>query len=389
MPTRFQRVPCPLCPYQAFSDADLEGHLEHAHGVGKPPRASHAPDPDQALPPNSIGSAPRAVAESDAEPVAPEDVAQLEQQAEGSTGPGDILVASATAHPALTVPDPDPHFYVSPAVTQLLLHLGSLANKGRRINVLLAGPKGTGKTSLPREFAAAHGFPFFTAHCQLIAERDDWWGSKELSLERGTYFEKAAFLDAVETPHCVVLLDEANRTHPENLNALFGFSDHRRSAWVPQLKREVQVAEGVVFFVTLNEGFEYVGTNPVDEALRDRMTYSVRMQYVPKGVEKGIIQGRTGVSEEIANKLCEFARWVRRNAQHGIPVSTRQLLGAAQLVAVGMALPQAVQFGVINSLGEGIDRQSLLQALQIIGNVSDAYGDGKTDEDDDDPDPNP
>jgi nitric oxide reductase NorQ protein len=292
--------------------------------------------------------------------------------------------AVPAGHPALTVPDADPMFWVSPSNAQLLFHLGRLSSKGERINVLLTGPKGTGKTSLPREFAAACSFPFFTVHCQLIAERDDWWGSKELSMERGTYFDKAAFLDAVETPHCVILLDEANRTHPENLNALFGFLDHRRSAWVPALKREVQVAEGVVFFVTLNEGFEYVGTNPVDEALRDRMTYSIRMQYVRKSVEKGIIQARTGVPEEVADKLCEFAKRVRRNTQHGIPVSTRQLLGAASLVAEGMTLPQAVQFGVINSLGDGVDRQSLLQALQIIGNVSDAYVEGRTEDDDDD-----
>ena len=168
-----------------------------------------------------VDVAPDPAVLEDADPV-------VEQRAEDpSAGSREILVAPATGHPALTVPDPDPHFYVSPTVTQLLFHLGRLSNKGERINVLLTGPKGTGKTSLPKEFAAAHGFPFFTAHCQLIAERDDWWGSKELSVERGTYFEKAAFLDAVETPHCVILLDEANRTHPENLNALFGFLKHQ------------------------------------------------------------------------------------------------------------------------------------------------------------------
>ena len=51
---------------------------------------------------------------------------------------------------------------------------------------------------------------------------------------------------------------------------------------MPQLHREVVVAPGVVFFVTLDEGYEYVGTNPVDEALRDRMTYSVRMGSPPR-----------------------------------------------------------------------------------------------------------
>lgn len=369
MPVINERIPCPHCPYRGFNQGDLDGHLEHAHGVGNPS--------PPAVPVVEQRDAP--------EPAPPQVEAVVQVQPEPEAAG---LEPAPTRHPALVVPEADPNFYVSPTVTRLLFHLGRISAKGERLNVLLTGPKGTGKSSLPQEFAAAHSRPFFTAHCQLIAERDDWWGTKELSVERGTYFEKAAFLDALTTPECVVLLDEANRTHPENLNALFGFLDHRRSAWVPQLKEEIRVAPGVTFWVTLNEGFEYVGTTPIDEALRDRMTYSIRMQYIPKRVEQTIIQARTGVSEEVAAKLAEFARIVRRNPKLSIPVSTRQLLGAAQLVAAGMPLSEGVQFGVVNSLGEGVDRQSLLQALQVIGNVDDAYVEGRTDEDDE-PDATP
>ena len=53
----------------------------------------------------------------------------------------------------------------------------------------------------------------------------------------------------------------------------------------------------MVFFITLNEGYEYVGTNPVDEALRDRMTYSIRMSYVPKRVETSTLVKRTSVDD--------------------------------------------------------------------------------------------
>ncbi|MEK7876606.1 MAG: AAA family ATPase, partial [Pseudomonadota bacterium] len=340
----FKRGPCPLCSYGAFSDADLEAHKAHAH------------------PGNGAGSGPSVVAEAPPPPpvaVAPVPVPEPEPQAATAEAPP----SQPAGHPALKVPEADDTFWVDDKVVRLLHTVGRISAKGEVVNVLLVGPKGTGKTSLPKEFAAANRRPFFTVHCQLIAERDDWWGSKELSMERGTYFEKAAFLDAVETPGCVILLDEANRTHPENLNALFGFLDHRRKAWVPALKREVEVASGAVFFVTLNEGYEYVGTNPIDEALRDRMTYAVRMGYVPKKVEKAILTRRTGVDEEPAEKLAEFARTVRRNPKLGVPVSTRQLLGAASLVAEGMALQDAVLFSVVNSMGEDVDRKALLQAL--------------------------
>ena len=361
----FSRIPCSLCDYGAFSDGDLESHKAHAHpgnGAGSGP--SVLSDPDKS------GQASPVVA-------APPPAVPLVRPAEAPASQAQAI------HPALKVPEADDTFWVDDRVVRLLHTVGRISRKGQVVNVLLVGPKGTGKTSLPKEFAAANGRPFFTVHCQLIAERDDWWGSKELSLERGTYFEKAAFLDAVETPGCVVLLDEANRTHPENLNALFGFLDHRRKAWVPALKREVEVASGAVFFVTLNEGYEYVGTNPIDEALRDRMTYAVRMGYVPKKVEKVILTRRTGVDEETAEKLAEFARTVRRNPKLGVPVSTRQLLGAASLVAEGMALQDAVLFSVVNSMGEDVDRKALLQALQVIGKVDEAYVEGNAEEEGD------
>jgi len=342
MPVQLSELPCSHCSYVAVSDQDLTGHTAHAH-------------PGQEM------------------DEGPSDVPQVEPDIPAAPP----IPATPPSQPApdsiLSIPEADDTFWVDDKVVRLLHTMGRISQKGNVLNCLLTGPKGTGKTSLPKEFAATQGRPFFTVHCQLIAERDDWWGSKELSLERGTYFERAAFLDAVETEGCVILLDEANRTHPENLNALFGFLDHRRSAWVPQLKQEVQVAPGVVFFITLNEGYEYVGTNPIDEALRDRMTYSVRMSYVPKRVETSILVKRTAIDDDTAGKLTEFARSVRRNPKIGVPVSTRQLLGAASLVVEGMAIQDAVLFSVVNSMGEDVDRSALLQALQIIGNVDEAW----------------
>lgn len=363
MPVVNQQLPCPHCDYRAFNPLGLEGHLETLHG-------DH---------PQSLDLVEAVVVQEEAPAPALPTVEETVQVQEPTETPEQVV-----RHPALMVPEPDPLFWTASKVDRLLFHLGRLAKNGERLNVLLTGAKGTGKTSLPQEFAAAHQFPFFTVHCQLIAEVNDWWGSKELSVERGTYFEKAAFLDAVETPGCVILLDEANRTHPENLNALFGLLDHRRSTFVPYLKREVVVAEGVVFFVTLNLGLEYMGTVGLDEALRDRMTYSIPMQYPPKRHEKAILEARTGVSEDVSERLCEFAQRVRRNPQQSIPVSTRQLLGAAKLVVEGMTLPEAVQFGVVNGLGDGVDRQALLQALQVIGPVNDAYVEGQAEDDDDD-----
>ncbi len=85
------------------------------------------------------------------------------------------------------------------------------------------------------------------------------------------------------------------------------------------------MAPGVLlFFITLNEGYEYVGTNPVDEALRDRMTYSIRMSYVPKRVETSILVKRTSVDDDTAGELNDFARTKHRNPAEG-PDANRTL----------------------------------------------------------------
>lgn len=273
----------------------------------------------------------------------------------------------------LAVPDADPTFWIEEQVAKFLHVVEERSRKGEIINVLLVGPTGTGKSSLPREFAAKWQHPFFTMHCQMVTEPGDWWGTREMSPELGTYFRRAALLDAAETTGCVILLDEANRTHPENLNALFGFLDHRRRAWIPALHREVAVAPGVVFFVTLNEGIDYVGTNAVDKALRDRIPSAIRLEYPPRRVEMDILVKRIGIDAEAAGNLVELAHVIRKNPKLGVAISTRQLLECAALLKEGLRLHDAVMFALVNGTEENVDRKAILQALQFTGDLSEAY----------------
>ncbi|MFH1141178.1 MAG: AAA family ATPase [Chloroflexota bacterium] len=342
-------IPCPRCDYLAFTLLDLEVHGKRAHE-----RTDDRPG-------HVFGS----VDHQEAQPV----------EARWKT------VGIGAGHPALAIPEPDPTFWVEPQVTKFLYAVGARTRRGAIVNVLLVGPTGSGKSSLPREFAANWQRPFFTIHCQLITEQEDWWGTREMSPEQGTYFRKAALVDAVETPACVILLDEANRTHPENLNSLFGFLDHRRSAWIPALHREVAVAPGVAFFVTLNEGLDYVSTNPIDRALRDRISSTVRLDYLPVKMETSLLVKRIGIDLETAGNLVEFARTVRKNPKLGAVISTRQLLECAALVKEGLSPQDAVLFAIVNGAMEDCDRKAMLQSLQVVAGVDEAYVPRRRDED--------
>lgn len=326
---RLAGIACPRCDFQASSLFDLELHAA----------TSHCPDRDALPGAASLRTAPLP----------------------------DRIPAFAPASEPMAVPETDRTFWVEGRTARFLHAVRRRTERGEIVNVLLVGPTGTGKSSLPRHFAAIARRPFFTMHCQLIVEQEDWWGSREASTARGTYVHKGALVDAIETPGCVILLDEANRTHPENLNTLFGFLDHRRDVWVPLLHREVAVAPGVVFFVTLNEGMDYVGTNGVDRAFRDRIATTIRLDYLPRDVEADVLVKRTGLDKPTAEKLVEFAGITRNNPKLEIAVSTRLLLECAALVSGGLPIRDSALFTIINGAADDTDRKALLQALQMGG----------------------
>jgi nitric oxide reductase NorQ protein len=363
--TRVEKLQCPHCPYEPWSQQDLDDHLKFAHGE----RQHHKVAQEIAAAADTTTEIPPAP-----EPEAPEEKAEERPDPEKS----DELP------PGIFIPKPQPDFWLSEKVGRELYIVAKLSKKGEAVNLKVLGPAGVGKTTLGWEFAAANNRPCFEVHWGMYQEPGEVWGKDRLSMEQGTYYEQARYVDALETPNCVIILDEPNRCHPEILNTNFALWDWRRAAWVPDLQRMVRVAPGVVFFACMNEGGEYIGTNPMDRAIRERFTRTIRLSWPPKKVEAKVLRNRTGVDADTADKLARFARDVRRNPKVGCAPSTRQLLVAAQDVKEGLPINEAVLYSIINDLDENTDRTALLQHLQVIGKVDEAFVNGEQQEDDDD-----
>ena len=355
--TSVTKQPCPYCPYEAWSDDDLASHVRFAHGGedARPREETPAPEPRE-----TVAEIPTTAE------------VEMEMPEEEKSFP-----------PGIFIPDKQPDYWVSERVARELYVVGKLSDRGEAVNIKVLGPAGVGKTTLGWEFAATYRRPCFEVHWGMYQEPGEVWGKDRLSMESGTYYEQAAYVDALETPYCVIILDEPNRCHPEVLNTNFALWDWRRAAWVPDLRRMLRVAPGVVFLACMNEGSEYIGVNPMDKAIRERFTRTIRLTWPPMRVEASILRKRTGCDKDVAERLAKFARDVRRNPKVGCAPSTRQLLVAAQDVVEGLAIQEAVLTCIINDLDESADRQALLQHLQIIGSVDEAFVEGREENEDD------
>jgi MoxR-like ATPase len=294
-----------------------------------------------------------------------------------ATAPLHVVTAAEDGHTTFFRPAAeDPYFHVSSEQKAFLRGVARLAADAP-VNVGVRGPKGTGKTSLAEWFSAKTGRPLCIVDVPTLREPKDLFGYKDVQrAPDGTLTIRhvpSAFLQAVETPRAVILLDEATRVHASILNTLLPLLDHRRAVWLDELGRTVRVAEGVIFFLTANIGIEYTGTWQWDAALEDRLQYQIEVSYLPKLEEVEVLVNKTGVERVIAERLAEVAEVVRRRVNDQsdpLPhaISTRQLIATARLCKVGVEPSDAMEFTVVPTYsaegGEASPRANVLAIIQ-------------------------
>ncbi|MBL7176912.1 MAG: AAA family ATPase [Desulfobacteraceae bacterium] len=259
----------------------------------------------------------------------------------------------------LAVPEPEPHFFLPAEVIENLERIKLLA-KRHPINVLVAGKQGCGKSTLVRQFAARNNRPLATFQIGILSEPGQLFGEHRLK-DGETFYQEFLFPQAIQTPGCIIHLEEINRPeHPKALNMLFSVLSEDRTVWTDELGL-LNVANDVVFFATLNEGEEFVGTEMLDAAMRDRFYVTV-LDYLPLEVETKVLNLKGGVDEAEALTIVNVANKLRNNAQEPIVVSTRHTLMIAEMVAVGAQVKDAF----INSLQVSRDLiESVLLSLHV------------------------
>ena len=214
-----------------------------------------------------------------------------------------------------------------------------------KVDVMILGPRGCGKTLLAIRTAQDFGYPISVFHFGAIQDVElALFGG--MRLQNGeTVFVRGRFLDAICTPNCVIILDELNRAPISVQSCLLSLMDFQRRIVVDQEapdRRIVERALGVVFISTINRGAEYVGTELLDAALLDRMLF-IRLDY-PK--EEELLLRSRGLSARDARRIVRAGRAIRdAYASGSIPetISTRGLVKVADLVADGFSLRRAFE----------------------------------------------
>jgi nitric oxide reductase NorQ protein len=262
-------------------------------------------------------------------------------------------------------------FLVSKKHRMILDMITNMSSRDEIFNCCITGPTGCGKTELINQYCATTKRQLYIHDTALDIDAGSRFGFTDLVGENGsqhTEYVPGGFLTAITTPYAVVHISEINR--PENeksLNSLLSILDDTRAIYINELQETVKVAKGVTFFATLNEGYDYIGTIPVDEALRGRF-YKMELGPLPRASMELLLPLKVGLNAEKSTQLLDLVEKLSTNTQEPVYISTRDVINIATLLKHNLPIIIAFEMVLLGAKKANNVVESLLLQEHLSGN---------------------
>jgi len=254
----------------------------------------------------------------------------------------------------------------------------AVRNTLRGKNLMIVGPSGCGKTMtcqcIADVFPDRKGFVFNLGASQ--DPRGMLVGNTHFDKDAGTFFADSLFVQAIQTPGAIILLDELSRAHDDAANILMSVLDEgQRYLRIDERPDTptIPVADGVVFLSTANVGNEYTGTRVMDRAILDRFII-IEMEAMGQSDEYKLLQTLyPEVSDKFLEAITKIASDTRETIKSEEPkvstiISTRMSVEMADLLNDGFTLPEVAEVCIYpfysNAGGLDAERTYMKQMVQ-------------------------
>ncbi len=244
-------------------------------------------------------------------------------------------------------------------------------------NIMMTGPAGCGKTMAAKAVVNSLDRPDFYFNLGATQDpRATLIGNTHFDTKKGTFFSRSLFVEAIQTPGSVILLDELSRAHPDAWNILMTVLDYgQRYLRLDEAdgSETIKVADGVTFVATANIGNEYTSTRVMDKALMDRFTI-VEMDVLTEDDENSLLNYMfPHVDSTVLSNVAKIATLTRTESNSDTAritsgISTRTTVELCGLLYDGFSLEEASEVSIYpqydNTGGVDSERTFVKQIVQ-------------------------
>jgi nitric oxide reductase NorQ protein len=229
--------------------------------------------------------------------------------------------------------------------------------------VLIIGPKGTGKTSLVREFAAKKTANLESVNFSLRTRESHLVGAKTLT-EGSIGFDEGILIRSMREGS-LLYLDELNAAEADVLLRLDEALDDRRQIVLKESTGELIKANEKWFVVATINPLTHVGTKELPPQILSRFPVRIRLDYPPEETELQIVKRYTsGVHDEKLVQGIKLANVLRQAAaveELYYSPSLRETIAFAKLLDSGLDAKEAavIVFGNVYSQWGNVEYQKV------------------------------
>ncbi|MGD8707673.1 MAG: MoxR family ATPase [Nitrosopumilaceae archaeon] len=222
--------------------------------------------------------------------------------------------------------------------------------------VIIIGPKGTGKTSLVRDFAKSKGIKLESINFSLRTRESHLVGTKTLT-DGNVSFEEGILIKSMREG-TMLYLDEINSAEADVLLRLDEALDDRRQIALKESTGEVVKAKEGWFVVATINPLTHSGTKELPPQLLSRFPVRISMEYPPEDIELEIIKKH--VSGDFESELIQ-----------GIKLAnTLRQAAAVEELFYSPSLRETIAFGKLLDKGTSAKEAATI----VFGNVYTQWG---------------
>jgi nitric oxide reductase NorQ protein len=231
-------------------------------------------------------------------------------------------------------------------------------------NLLLVGPKATGKNVLAENLAAAFQRPIWNISFHVNTDSSsligtDTFKNGEVVLRHGPIYECAIYGG-------FGVLDEINMAKNESIALLHATLDFRRIIDIPGYEK-IPLDDATRFIATMNYG--YAGTRELNEALASRFMVIQMPSISFANLKKLLRREFPNMKEEYIEQFAGLFKDIQKKSESSEistkPLDLRGLISSIHLMDKGLDAFKALQMGITNKSFDSFEQQLVEDVIRL------------------------